>query len=112
MCTKKTLSSLLFAAILVLPVAGQARTDISVGIQIGPPPAPAVVVRPPVPQPGYVWAPGYWGWDGYRYVWVEGHWMAPRPGHYWMAPHWERRGPNWVFIDGRWAANHYPGHRR
>jgi hypothetical protein len=31
---------------------------------------PAVVVTPPCPEPGYVWAPGYWA----GHVWVGGGW--------------------------------------
>jgi len=112
MRTRKTLLSLLIAAAVALPVAGNARTDVSVGINLGPPPAPVVVAPPPAPYPGYVWAPGYWAWDGYRHVWVEGRWLAPRAGYYWVSPHWERRGPNWFFVEGRWAAhNHHPGRR-
>ena len=96
----------------LLPVTGNARTDVSVGINVGPPPAPVVVAPPPpVAQPGYVWAPGYWGWEGYRYVWVEGRWMAPRPGYGWVAPRWERRGPNWFFVEGYWAPHHHNGRR-
>jgi len=62
---------------------------------------PQVVVSPP-PQvvrqevvvevrPGY--GPGYWYWNGFQYLWIEGLWMS-RPGFYghgW-GPHW---GPGW-----------------
>ena len=102
----------LIAAGALLPAAGNARNDFSVGINIGPPPAPAVVAPPPpVPRPGYVWTPGYWAWDGYRHVWVEGQWIAPRPGYVWVEPYWERRGPNWYFVEGRWAPRHHHGRR-
>jgi len=30
--------------------------------------------KPPVP--GFVWACGYWHWDGVRYVWIDGRWQA------------------------------------
>lgn len=29
------------------------------------------------PKPGWIWACGYWHWDGVRYAWVEGEWRAP-----------------------------------
>jgi hypothetical protein len=104
MHARKLLFALLITAGVASPAASQARTDFSVGINIGPPP-PQVIVAPP-PRPNYVWAPGYWAWDGYRYVWVGGQWMAPRPGYVWVAPRWERRGPQWFFVEGRWAPHH------
>jgi len=30
-------------------------------------------------EPGKVWAPGYWHWDGVRYVWQRGHWEPTKP---------------------------------
>ena len=56
-------------------------------VRIAPPP---VVVETPVPAPGpgYVWAPGYYRWDGGAYVWVPGTWLiAPWPGAHWVPPH-------------------------
>lgn len=42
----------------------------------GPPPA-AVVENVPPPPPGYyVWRPGHWRWNGYRYVWARGHYVV------------------------------------
>ncbi len=26
------------------------------------------------PQPGYLWTPGYWGWDNDVYIWHAGYW--------------------------------------
>jgi hypothetical protein len=42
---------------------------------------------PPVKgKPGSTWLPGYWHWDGVRYVWQRGHFQddaaipsAPKP---------------------------------
>lgn len=51
---------------------------VSINFGIGtPPPAPFEYV-PPAP-PGAAWSPGYWGWTGYRYVWVPGRWVAAAP---------------------------------
>jgi hypothetical protein len=25
-------------------------------------------------RPPPVWVPGYWAWDGVRWIWVQGHW--------------------------------------
>jgi WXXGXW repeat (2 copies) len=60
----------LFAAALTLtPISGLAA-----GLVVGVAP-PATVVEtppPPPPPPANVWAPGYWAWDGTKYVWVPG----------------------------------------
>lgn len=41
--------------------------------------APTVIVVPrsPVfvaPAPTVVWVPAFWGWNGFGWVWVSGHW--------------------------------------
>lgn len=45
---------------------------------VGPPPAPAPIVEAPPPPPGayYVWRPGHWRWNGVRWVWIRGHYVA------------------------------------
>jgi len=116
MRTKNLLWSLLIAAgILLAPAAGQADSRVSIGIAIGPP--PPYVVAHPAPAPGYVWAPGYWAWNGYQHVWVGGHWIAARPGYAWVPDRWERRGPHWHHVHGHWKhrghgnRGHHRGHR-
>jgi len=66
------------------------------------PPAPRVVVVP-APRRGYVWAPGYWRWNGRAHVWVDGRWLRERRGEHWVPAHWEegRRG-QWHFEQGHW----------
>ena len=100
MRTRKLLMSLLIAAGIALPGAAPADPRVSVGIHIGPPPPPVVVA--PVPPPGYLWAPGYWAWDGYRYVWVDGRQVVARPGYVWVPDRWERRGHYWHHRHGHW----------
>src|SRR5689334_16536841 len=79
------------------PVAGEAVVETA-------PPPPTQEAIPPAPQPGYVWLEGHWQWNGVRYVWVRGYYVAPRAGWAWV-PHRWWRGPR-----GRW---HYaPGHWR
>jgi hypothetical protein len=69
---KKTLIGLLFASGLSA-IALSAQADYYV---VQPPiryePAPTYV------PPGQHWQAGHWRWDGYRYVWVEGHWVRDR----------------------------------
>jgi hypothetical protein len=65
-----------------------------------PPPERRVVISPPPPpplphevvevRPGYVWAPGYWYWDGFQYLWFAGVWGPEHHGpHGGGGPHWE-----------------------
>ena len=70
---------------------------VAIGIEIGsPPPPPRYEVLPP-PRGGYQWAPGYWAWDGYNDVWLEGR--------------WEQRQQYWYFNEGNWQPrhHHHPG---
>jgi YXWGXW repeat-containing protein len=67
------------------------------------PPAPIVEVAPAPPAVGYVWRPGYWSWNGARYIWVTGAYVAaPRPGAVWVPSHWVARGGGWVWVGGYW----------
>jgi hypothetical protein len=93
------LSALLLATGAALPMLSQA--GVAVDIEVAPPVA-VVEAPPPPPQPGYVWAPGYWNWDGGRHVWVRGYWMPPRPGHVWEADRWDRRGGRYHYEPGHW----------
>lgn len=99
---RRTILSLLFAAPFTL-VADHALARVNVVVGI-PPPAP-LVETPPLPPPGgYVWQPGYWSWDGVRYVWVPGAYIArPRPYAVWVPGRWVRRGGGWFWIAGRWG---------
>jgi len=85
-----------------------AQVNFGFGIEIAPPPARVEEVPPS--RPGFVWAPGYWDWDGTRYVWAAGRWMPVRPGYYWVPDHWEHhveeRGAHWHFTPGRWERDH------
>jgi len=71
-----------------------------VDIQVAPP-APRVVEVPP-PRAGYVWAPGYYRWDGHRHVWVDGRWLRERRGMHWIPEHWDERHGRYHFVPGHW----------
>jgi hypothetical protein len=66
------------------------------------PPAPRVEVVP-APRAGYVWAPGYWQWNGHRHVWHNGSWMRERRGYVYSAPAWVEHDGRWEFRRGAWA---------
>jgi len=72
---------------------------------VAPQPPPVEVVEEiPPPRPGFVWARGYWHWNGARYVAVRGHWEAVRPGYHYVHPHWEHGPGGWHFHVGVWVA--------
>lgn len=86
--------------------------DVSVGVDVGePPPVPIYEAVPP-PRVGYIWAPGYWGWEGHRHVWMPGVWQADRPGYVYAPGRWEQRGDRWHFEPGRWNRHEEMRERR
>lgn len=88
------------AGTVAMPQAAMARTYVGVSIGVPPPPPPRV--ERVVVRPGYVWAPGYWRWNGARHVWVGGYWMPARAGYRYAPPHWVHTGPAWTFRAGYW----------
>ena len=93
---------LLFAMVmLAMPVASFAQVSISVNFA---PPELPVYDQPPCPDEGYIWIPGYWGWDGDDYYWVPGTWvMAPEVGLLWTPGYWGWGGDSFVFYEGYWG---------
>ena len=75
----------------------------SIEIEVAPP--PSRVVEAPPPRPGFVWAPGYYRWDGHRHVWVDGHFMRERRGAHWVPEHWVEHHGRWRFEPGHWDPN-------
>jgi hypothetical protein len=91
--------ALLFA--IALPISSFAGVFISVGI--APPPLP-VYEQPPCPEPGWMWAPGYWAYGPDGYYWVPGQWVpAPYQGALWTPPYWGWEGGFYVFHPGYWG---------
>jgi len=107
---KNTLISILAATAISTPVIvapaivspAAAQATLSVGVTIGvPPPVPMYEVVPP-PRVGFVWAPGYWYWDGGRHLWTPGRWIAERPGFHWVPDRWARVEGGWHHEYGHW----------
>lgn len=71
---------------------------------VAPRPPPPVIVENVAPRPGYIWARGYYRWDGREYVTVRGHWETVRPGYRYVHPHWEQRNDGWHWRAGGWVA--------
>jgi hypothetical protein len=99
---KQSLVTGLFAVALVIGATDGRVAAAQVVVRVGPP--PAVVERPGPPlHPGWVWIPGYYRWNGHRYLWVPGRWVnPPRPHAYWVPGRWVARGGGYTWIAGYW----------
>jgi len=97
------LRSLVLAGLLfvTLPLASSfAQVDVSVNFA---PPVLPVVEQPPCPVEGYLWTPGYWGYDS-DYYWVPGAWVAPPSvGLLWTPAWWGWNNGAYVFNQGYWG---------
>ena len=84
---------------LAVPATSDAHVDVIVGV--APPAARVEVV--PAPRVGYVWAPGYWRWNGHHHYWVNGYWVPARAGYHWVPTHWAPYHSRWRYVPGDWA---------
>jgi WXXGXW repeat (2 copies) len=94
---------LLVLAVLVslVPLSSFAGVFISVGFA---PPILPVYDQPPCPEPGLMWAPGYWAYGEDGYYWVPGTWVpAPYEGALWTPPYWGWDGGLYMFHPGYWG---------
>jgi hypothetical protein len=93
---------LLLAACALLLSADISYSQIS--IRIGPPRPPREVIPArPYGHRDWVWHAGYHRWDGQRYVWVPGTYVAPpRRGARWVPGHWRNTPRGWVWREGHW----------
>lgn len=93
-----TMKKFLFA--VLLSASALMNAQVSLGIRIGPPPAPrAMRVRPNAPGPGFTWLDGYWFAEGGRYRWHDGYWTRPPfEGARWVGP----RHDGSQFFAGYW----------
>lgn len=60
------------------PAAAQVAFGVSVNVM---PPALPAYAQPPLPGPGYIWTPGYWGWANGAYH-FHGGYRGPTVGFY------------------------------
>jgi len=84
-------------------VASFGQVAIGVSVRFGPPALP-VYAQPICPGPGYVWTPGYWGWnDDGGYYWVPGTWVMAPIGMYWTPGYWGWGGGFYAWHPGYWG---------
>jgi len=96
----------LLLAVAVLAGSSPASAQISGGISVHiAPPALPVYVQPVCPTEGYMWTPGYWGYNAEGgYYWVPGVWVAPpRVGVLWTPGYWGFAGGVYGFHAGYWG---------
>ncbi|MGA9352246.1 MAG: YXWGXW repeat-containing protein [Terriglobales bacterium] len=103
-----SLHTVLFTlAVLALSAAMSAPSPAQVRISVGfGPPALPVYDQPLCPGDGYLWTPGYWGWDADfdDYYWIPGTWiLAPEVGFFWTPPYWGWDNGAFLFYDGYWG---------
>ena len=94
---------LALSAAAFAPAVASAQVGVSVVIGNAPPPPRFESI--PAPRSGYVWAPGYWSWNGYRHVWIGGRWEVERVGSYYRPSEWVQDGGGWRFVPGGWIVS-------
>ena len=93
--------------LLTIPAAlsspSSAQIAIGLSVRIGPPALP-VYAQPIAPGPGYLWTPGYWGWnDDGGYYWVPGTWVVAPIGMLWTPGYWGWGGGFYAWHPGYWG---------
>ena len=92
----------LMLAGLAIPAVAEAQV-ICTG-NASPPPELPVYEQPPIPEPGYIWTPGYWGGGPSGYFWVPGTWVQPPSvGLLWTPGYWGWRDGIYVWNAGYWG---------
>ena len=85
------------------PGLSHAQVGVTVAVNFAPPVLP-VYVQPPLPEPGYLWTPGYWAWDGMDYYWVPGTWVLPPASDLlWTPGYWGWRDGVYAWNPGYWG---------
>jgi hypothetical protein len=105
-------SMLITAAMMIATTSAafmpeKAHAQVNLNITIGNPPPPPRHEVVPVARPGYIWAPGYWDWDGRNHAWREGHWERARQGEVYQRPEWVRADNGWRLREGGWRRDGY-----
>ena len=94
---------ILSLVLLSFCVASFGQIAVGVSVRVGPPALP-VYAQPICPGPGYIWTPGYWGWnDDAGYYWVPGTWVVAPVGLLWTPGYWGWAGGVYAWHAGYWG---------
>jgi WXXGXW repeat (2 copies) len=86
--------------LMAAPIVSRAQL---LTITVAPPELP-VYEQPPIPDPGYIWTPGYWAYGPEGYYWVPGTWVEPPTvGLLWTPGYWGWNDGNYGWNDGYWG---------
>ena len=86
--------------VMAAPIVSRAQL---LAITVAPPELP-VYEQPPIPDPGYIWTPGYWAYGPDGYYWVPGTWVEPPSvGLLWTPGYWGWQDGNYGWNDGYWG---------
>ena len=86
--------------VVAVPIASRAQLLV---ITVAPPELP-VYEQPPIPDPGYIWTPGYWAYGPDGYYWVPGTWVEPPSvGVLWTPGYWGWNDGNYGWNEGYWG---------
>ena len=97
---KNKLSKGFLLAVILFAAGFSASAQIYVTIR---PPVP-VIVRPPQPNPSFIWISEEWEPSGTSYRYTGGHWESPaQPGYYRRPGYWQRSKHGNKWIKGSWA---------
>jgi hypothetical protein len=92
----------------------QANAQVGVSVVIGNRPPPVRYEPVPPPRAGYIWAPGYWNWDGRRHIWAGGHWEQVHNYREYRPAQWRHGQRGWELDRGGWydrpGRHHYNRH--
>jgi hypothetical protein len=95
--------ALVSVALFGFPLASSNAQVICTG-NASPPPELPIYDQPPMPEPGYIWTPGYWGGGPLGYFWVPGTWVEPPSvGLLWTPGYWAFRDGIYVWNAGYWG---------
>lgn len=92
----------------LLPMQAMAQVNVSISIGTAPPPLRYEAV--PAPRQGYIWAPGYWDWNGHNHIWRDGHWEQARSGYVYSRPEWHEDHGKWKLNKGGWKQGKHHAH--
>ena len=108
-----TAAALVFAGAIAVPALGQIpvppppplpNLEVRVVAAEPPPPRREVIVYDRRPGPDYIWANGFYDWQGDGWVWVEGRWvLRPASSVSWVRPRYVRVEEGWRYEPAHWS---------